>query len=368
MNTPFSPQLIIPDALIRQLRGSAAAAERTGTLTEDQLSIVFREGWFRMFLPRSLGGLELSLTEGLRLEEVLAWIDGSLGWTITLCSGATMFAGYLEPSVAARLLSDPQACFGGSGQASGIAAITPDGYRVSGKWKYATGAPHLSVFTANCRIERDGAPLTDADGEPVVRSFFFMRDEVRIIEDWHTMGLKATAGHTFEVFEKLLPADRAFTISPDGAMHAGMIYRYPFLPFAEATLAVNTLGMAQHFLEICEQLFAQRGSNKHYPEETVRMLNTAMIRAKHELGELRDNFYHAVEHSWTPLLHQRLIRPEALQAVGVCSRGLVANCRRIAQELFPYCGMAAANPSAELNRIWRDLFTASQHTLLTYPA
>jgi hypothetical protein len=367
MSHPFTPHSLIPDALVRALRESAAAAEASGSLTADQLSVIFREGWFRMFVTKAHKGLELSLPEGLQLQEALAWIDGSLGWTVTLCSGATMFVGYMDEALAASLLSDPAACFGGSGQPSGVATITSSGYKISGKWRYATGAPHLSIFTANCVIEQDGQPLQTRDGLPVIRSFFFKRDEVSIVEDWHTMGLKATAGHSFEVTDLTVPADRSFIISPEAAQAHRPIYHYPFLPFAEATLAVNTSGMTLHFLDICEQIFADRGSNRNYGEETVSMLNTQLISAKNELVQLRVNFYNAVAHSWTPLAEHGISRYDLLETVSITSRTLVRECRQLVHDLYPYCGMAGANADTELNRVWRDIFTASQHTLLTYP-
>lgn len=368
MNAPFSPHDLIGQSVIRTLHDAAAAAESAGALTDEQLHIILEQGWFRMFLPRSMGGLNLSLTEGLHLQESLAWIDGSLGWTVTLCSGATMFAGYLEPGIAATLLADPAACFGGSGQVSGIAAMTGSGYRVSGRWQYATGAPHLTVFTANFTIGEAGQALLDAAGEPVVRSFFFLRNEVEVSEDWHTMGLKATAGHAFEVKELDVPAGRAFTISPEAAQIDQPVFHYPFLPFAEATLAVNTSGMTLHFLDICEQMFAHRGSSRKYTDDTIAMLNGLLIRCKGEVAQFRANFYQSVAHSWEPVLQHGVVRPDILHAVGISSRTMVKGCRQIVQELYPYCGMAAADPRSELNRVWRDVFTASQHTLLTYPA
>jgi hypothetical protein len=98
------------------------------------------------------------------------------------------------------------------------------------------------------------------------------------------------------------------------------------------------------------------------------MLNMLLIKARRELTLLRHNFYHAAAHSWEQLLQHGIARPDQLALAGASSRTLVRECRLLVQELFPYCGMAAADPRSELNRVWRDLFTASQHTLLTYPA
>src|SRR5690606_8265675 len=156
----------VPSALVEQLRGNAGRAESIGTLTPEQLAIVYDRRWFKLFVPSSLGGLELSLPEGVRLEEGLARIDGSLGWTVTLCAGANLFVGYLDRSVAAPVFADPQVCLGGSGQATGRAVVERDGYRVSGRWRCATGTPHLTHFTANCVLEKDGKDMQDAMGEP----------------------------------------------------------------------------------------------------------------------------------------------------------------------------------------------------------
>jgi len=54
-------------------------ADQQGILLPEQLEIIYRENWFKLFVPKEKGGLELSLREGLEIEEELACIDGSLG-------------------------------------------------------------------------------------------------------------------------------------------------------------------------------------------------------------------------------------------------------------------------------------------------
>jgi alkylation response protein AidB-like acyl-CoA dehydrogenase len=366
MSAFLLPDTLISDSVLEQLREESAAAENDGRLTANQLAIIYREGWFKMFVPKALGGMELSLPEGLRMEEALARVDGSLGWTVTLCSGATMFVGYLDQVAAAEIFKDPAVCFGGSGQPSGVASVVDGGYIINGSWKYATGAPHLSIFTANCIIEKEGTTLMDANGREVVRSFFFERQEVQIIEDWHTMGLKATAGHSFEVKELFVPDSRSFIISGEAATLKHPVYHYPFLPFAEATLAVNTLGMTLHFLDLCSELF--EGRRKKHVTDIAAMLDRKLAEDRETVMGLRTIFYNAVECSWAELLVNGITGNEALEEVGSICREMVVACRAVVLELYPYCGMAGADTGTDINRVWRDLFTASQHSLLTYPS
>ena len=337
---------------VTQLRDASGRSEHAGRLTADQLNIIYKHGWFKIFVPAIYGGMELSVPEGVRLEEELAWIDGSLGWTVTLCAGANLFVGYIQPAAAETVFADPQVCLGGSGQASGRAVMEDGGYRVSGKWRYATGAPHLTHFTANCVLEHaTGEPVVDETGSPVVKSFFFPQADVRIIEDWSAFGLKATASHSFEVTDVWVDASQAFVIAPEQATLPHPIYQYPFLQFAEATLAANTLGMARHFVA-CAQLLLN--------DSSVELGHGAVQR----LAEAGEAFYRAVDASWDELVATGRSSSAGLQAVTDRSRALVRLCHEQVMRLYPHTGLVGADAATEINRIWRDIFTASQHSLL----
>ncbi|MEC3878849.1 acyl-CoA dehydrogenase [Parapedobacter sp. 10938] len=329
----------VPAALAEQLRQWSADAETQGALTAGQLAIIYDQRWFKLFVPRNLGGLQLPLPEGVRLEEELARIDGSLGWTVTLCAGANLFVGYMDRSVGETIFSDRRVCLGGSGQATGKAVDTDGGYVVSGKWRYATGAPHLTHFTANCETKQG------------VQSFFFAQADVRIIEDWNAFGLKATASHSFEVDHLMVDRFQAFSIAPEAATWDDPIYRYPFLPFAEATLAANTLGMTRHFLE-CAATLAAPG------------ISTLVQTAQRKVMDARTSFYDALDTSWELLLRDGELPPEVLGSVSQASRTLVKISRELVVAVYPHVGMVGADASSEMNRVWRDIFTASQHSLL----
>lgn len=341
----------MPPNLVEQLRRFAARAEANGALTAGQLAIVYDHRWFKLFVPRDLGGLEMSLPEGVRLEEELARIDGSLGWTVTLCAGANLFVGYMDQLVARTIFADSSVCLGGSGQATGKAIVQKGGYLISGKWHYATGAPHLTHFTANCMVEQDGKELLDNKGNPVIRSFFFPRAGVRVIDDWNAFGLKATASHSFEVNQLWVDQSQAFLIAPHAATWDHPIYRYPFLQFAEATLAANTLGMARHFLECAANL-------------GIASLRKSLQAAESELTKAKKSFYSVLDTSWDE--SRRIDGPssEALKAVSEWSRIIVKVSREQVVAIYPQVGMVGADASSEMNRVWRDIFTASQHSLL----
>ncbi|WP_199140600.1 acyl-CoA dehydrogenase family protein [Pedobacter sp. ASV12] len=348
------------------LKKYAPLAEAAGELEPEILEIVYREQWFKLFVPEAYGGPGKKLPEILRLEEELASVDGSLAWTVTLCSGAAWFAGFLDPALAKEVFADRKVCFAGSGAVGGTAIKTLDGYRINGHWKYASGALHATIFTANCVLQHeDGTDQLDENNEPIIRSFILKKEEVNILPGWSYFGLVATGSHAFEVVNVEIPANRSFRINNEIKV-ADQGFDYPFLQLAETTLVVNNLGMANHFIELVEEYFYKRSGLKRFNEEQVAFFKAELTRCKKEIAALRTAFYEAFDDTWNQLINKGKITEASLNEVSRLSRELAHVARTNVDRLYPYCGLEAAKRDSEINRVWRDIHTASQHALLTF--
>lgn len=154
------------------LKDSQAKGIQQKSLSDEQLELIYRRKWFKIWIPVELGGLGLTVPEGLNVLADLAYWDGGLAWTVTLCSGSNLFVGFIDRVLGDQIFKMERVCFGGSGQASGTATRDGEHYRLTGFWKYATGAPHLTHFTLNATIQEGGKPVMDDKGNPLVKSFF----------------------------------------------------------------------------------------------------------------------------------------------------------------------------------------------------
>ena len=85
------------------------------------LDHIYTQNWLNIWVPKQYNGLGLHFSEGLKVLQSVAKIDGSLGWFVTLCSGANYFSRNLKPDVASNLFSSQKTCFGGSGMLGGTA-------------------------------------------------------------------------------------------------------------------------------------------------------------------------------------------------------------------------------------------------------
>jgi len=349
-----------------KVKAYAALSEEMGKLHPEILELAYQENWFKLFVPEVYGGPNKKLPEILRLEEELAEADGSLGWTITLCAGAAWFAGFLNPELAAEIFADREVCFAGSGAVGGEAIQTETGYLLNGNWNYASGALHATIFTANCILKNEkGDDLLDEQGVPEIISFILKKEEVNILAGWSYFGLIATGSHAFEVKDLHVPKNRTFKINEDIEI-ADSGFDYPFLQLAETTLTANTLGMTKHFIKLAEEAFNLRTGLKRYTDEQVLFFNDELNRCKEEIQNLRTNFYNAFDESWSALMDNGEVAAHTLAEVSAASRKLAHACWKVTSKLFPYCGLAAAKKESEINRVWRDIHTASQHALLTF--
>jgi alkylation response protein AidB-like acyl-CoA dehydrogenase len=343
----------------------AAAADSARWLHPVQQALVHRRGWLRMLAPRALGGLELPLPEVVRLEEAIARLDGSMGWTVTLCAGAGWFAGFLEPGLAREILATRRVCLAGSGAPTGLAEREGEGWRIDGRWDYASGAPMATHFTFNAVLHEGGQPLLGEDGQPRVSAFVVPAALVAIVPNWCTIGLRATASHAYEVRSRWVHAHHGFAIDPGSARASGPLYRFPFMPFAFVTLAANLAGMGAHFVELAQDSMAQRRHRFGNGEAllAVPAVRTVLDAARTGLEEARAQLYVLLDATWEQAAGGQVGAAEAarLQALAMV---WVNAARRAVDTLYPYCGLYAAREDSEINRVWRDFHTASQHALL----
>ena len=101
----------------REIAPMLAAAsdeiEERRELPERIVEALIERGFFRMLLPRSLGGAELDPLTYVQVLEEIAKADPSTAWSLGQNSGCSMTAPYLDPAVAreifeARMTGDHQ--------------------------------------------------------------------------------------------------------------------------------------------------------------------------------------------------------------------------------------------------------------------
>lgn len=355
----------LDEQTIAVIRDAQAKSIFEKQLVATQLDLIYRNNWFNIWVPKQYKGLDLNLLDGFRLLKNLAYLDGGFAWTVTLCSGANMFAGFINPASAKEVFANPKVCFGGSGRANGNAIFDGGKYHLTGVWQYATGAPHLTHFTLNAFIYDGEIQRFNEQGEAVIYSFFVPKEHVLIHYDWDTFGLECTASHSFSLKNVAIDKEYAFELTPAARKVESTLYKIPFMTFAELTLLPNYLGMYKRFLDLVEKFFFDKSKNpewaEKYSKSRFRQVDSYQQQA---LAYEQQSKLLIQQLSEQVSAYADNISAELLAEIASDSRRIVREIREAVITLFPLVGISGAQKDNELNIVFRNIFTATQHSLL----
>jgi alkylation response protein AidB-like acyl-CoA dehydrogenase len=204
----------------------AAEFEQDRQLPSDLMDTLRSIGVFRMFAPRSHGGMELDLPEGLRIIEILSKADGSVGWAAMIGSGSAILAPLLARDRYDDIYRDgPDVVFAGSAQPAGVAESIDGDWRVNGRWPFASGCQHADWLLGLCVMKKDGKPLPGpVEGAPMVRGCLLPARDWRIEDTWHVAGLKGTGSHHIVLEDTPVHADNFVDIAEGKPCMPGPLY------------------------------------------------------------------------------------------------------------------------------------------------
>ena len=353
-------------ALAPEITARAAEIEAARRIPLDLAEKLRSIGIFRALVPRSHGGLELDMPAAIAIMEALCRIDGSIGWITIIGMGSAIFAPLVPREIYEHMYAKgPDVIFSGSVQPAGTAEAVDGGWRVTGRWPFASGCQHADWMFGLCIMSKDGKPLPGPagdDGPPQTRVFALPASDWQIEDTWYVAGLRGTGSHHISLKDKLIPADKFFDLAASEACLPGPLYQAvpQFIPLVHLPAAT---GMAAGALDELVQL-ANTGRQQQRTTAPMRDLETF----QHELGRIEADLRAArayadaqVESHWRHALAGTL-KNEALLAEGVqAATWITAACVRIADECFRLGGSSALYETSPLQRRMRDLHAAAQH-------
>jgi len=352
-----------------ELRARSAEYEALRRIPVDVIETLRSIGVFRMYAPRKFGGLELDLPLGLDILSILSRIDGSLGWTAMIGGGSAIVLPSLPRQTLERVYaSSPDIICGGSAQPAGTAEAVSGGFRVNGRWPFASGCQHADWLFALCVMTRDGKPLPGllgAGGPPLVRAVALPASEFIIEDTWFAAGLKGTGSHHIVLKDKQVAADH-FCDFPDSiACLDGPLYQsiLQMLPLFHCAFSV---GVARGALD---DLLAMAASGRQQQRAMTSMRDSETFQ--YELGRVATDIAaseFALQGGAAKLWAHAVagtLRTDVLLAESTALGGwLAGSCSRAADICFTLGGGSAVYDSSPLQRRMRDLHAAAQHATI----
>jgi alkylation response protein AidB-like acyl-CoA dehydrogenase len=355
-----------PVARARELGPAIIAAadeiERTRRIPDALLGRLHDARLFRMLLPRPAGGDETEPAVYVAAVEELARHDGSIGWNAFVANSSCLIAAYLEPTAARAIFAEPRSIIAWGPRNSSRATAVEGGYRVTGKWDFASGCRHARWLGAHCHVvEADGTLRLNRFGRPTERTLLFPASEAEILDTWTTIGLCGTASDSYRVNDVFV--SEAFSTTredPTLRRERGPLYAFTTQSLYATGVAAVALGIARAMLSEFVMLASRKAPRglARLAENTVVQADVA--RAEARLGSARA---YLIETLTTLYAHADDLAPIEVSdraRVRLACTNAIQGAIEVADFAYKGAGVDAIFPGSPFERRFRDMHTLSQ--------
>lgn len=364
MTTSVQPQDMIETArrLRSEIESYSDEAQQLRHMPEG-LARLFREQQiFGMARPVELGGLGADLITTMRTVEEISIADASAGWCAAIGSGSIGTPGI--SNAAAREILKPGVAVCGVGSPSGRAVPVDGGYRIAGRWAYASGCQNSDwMFMGNIVFDGDKPRMTPS-GAPDFRLAVVPTSEVEVLDTWHVFGLRGTGSHDVTVNDLFVPEGRTAAVSLGGS-GGGEPGAIPMFTLFGLALAPVALGAARRAID--ELLALAQGKTPMLAASKLRekaVVQHEIARAEGMLQGGRSFLYEAVGTLLERSTSGETIDMDLRARVKLAVTHATDAAAQAAEIAYRQGGGTSNYESSMLQRCLRDVNAVTQHFMV----
>jgi alkylation response protein AidB-like acyl-CoA dehydrogenase len=375
--TNDSPILHAAVALVPRIVAAADEIEQARRLSPQIAEALKDAGIFGMVMPRAWGGPELDLLTQFRVIETLAMADGSVGWCAMIGCDSGYISAFLEQDVARAMFPDIRVATAAAATPIGKATRAPGGYRVEGRFPFASGCHHSEWIWLGCNVSEDGTPRANSMGVPETRQCLVKVSQCEILDTWYTTGLRGTGSNDILLRDTFVPDEHTFSFQdPALIKRPGPLYAFPYLFIAKGPAAA--LGIARHAVDALIETATTRSARRCTVGDRLEApkllrddvyVQESVARADTLLASVRAYYFDTMSELWAALVAGEPLSELQLARFTTAHAHVIGVCVDVVQLAYKTAGGTAAYAKGPFDRCLRDILTMNQHvagTLRTY--
>jgi 3-hydroxy-9,10-secoandrosta-1,3,5(10)-triene-9,17-dione monooxygenase len=349
-------------AMIPTLAKRAIEQKHRRSVLPETIADMQAAGLFRVLQPRRWGGYEMELGTFYDIEIALSEGDMSSGWTYAVLGVVSWLLGLIDDRAAQEVWGrDPSALICSSTMPAGTATPVDGGFRLTGHWRYASGAEHCEWAVVGGMVHAENAA-------PDWRFFFVPRRDYRTVDNWQAAGLQGSGSIDLMLEDVFVPAYRtqrlhdSFLLRGAGqAVNASSLYRLPFGQIFVRGVSTASLGALKAMLTALIGYSSgriTRAGGRAAENPFVQLVCAETSAAIEQMrATLQRNF--RVLHDYarrgeTPPLELRL-------QYKFQSSTVIERCTQLAARMFKATGAGGLTDELPFGHILADLMAARQH-------
>ena len=365
-------------SLLPEIKERSEEFEAARRIPLDMVEKLRKAGCFRICVPTEYGGAELEIGHRLSLISELATADASTAWTVAIASDSVLILVRGPEETFNDIYKDgPDVVLAGTAAPSGTAEIVEGGYRVTGRWGWASGSLHAEWLMVNCIVTVNGEKQFlpahgDGPAQPMMRTVVFPKETsgAEVVDVWNVTGLCGTGSNDIVVKDLFVADDHSLDFFSGEPLVPAPVYK-SFVGQAGLILAAIAIGIARGALADIVELSQTR---KQRVMATSNMMDSELLR--HRLGESTI----ALE-AITKILHAKArefvagandlpegpaqINDPLIVSCGAMGAWITARAAEIVDTAYAAGGGTSVWRTSTLQRRFRDMHTLTSHAVLS---
>ena len=351
--------------MVPRLAERAADAERRRSIPPETIADFKQAGLFRAIQPRRYGGYELDPGVFFDIQMTLAEGCMSSGWVYGVVGVHNWQLALFDPRAQEEVwASDDSVLIASSYMPKGqVERVDSEGgFRFSGRWGFSSGVDHADWLFL-------GGIVASKNGAPDYRTFLVPRSDVRINDNWHTVGLKGTGSKEVVVDGAFVPEYRTHRAidgfagtSPGLRANPAALFRLPFGQIFVRAVSTASIGALQGALNAFRQYGSSRvsindlGRTAEDPAAALAAADAALAIDEMKLG-LHRNF---------EAMMATIRRGEAIDIndrihYRYQSAAVAGRCAEHIDRIFHACGGQGLYTDNPIGRFFVDIHAARMH-------
>lgn len=349
------------------LAGNADATDRERGVPVENIEALAEAGLLSLMQPARYGGLQTDFRTLLEVSREVGRACGSTAWLTSLLNANAWFVGLFPARAQDDVWADtPDVRIAGVVTPSGTAHAVEGGYRVSGRWAPASGCTHADWATLGV-VRPDAEGTSDAVGLVLAPT-----SELTIEDTWFVAGMRGTASNTLVGEDLFVPTHRFLSVpaAVEGRSATPFtdeaLYRTPLVPAAALVLTGPQLGLAAAAVDLLLERAPQRAltMTSYASQAEAPTIQIAAAKAASLADSAQLHAYRAAadldEAARAGVVPDYDARARTRMDAGTAA----VNAREAVRIVCSAQGSSSFGESNPLQRVWRDVETASRHAVL----
>jgi alkylation response protein AidB-like acyl-CoA dehydrogenase len=359
---PYSAQALLEAArsLTPQIEAAADEIERQRHVPTALLASLKAAGLYRMLVPRSVGGAELTLREFAEVIAEVASADASTAWCMSQNSGICGISGYM-PQQGLREIFGQRDMIVSWGNGPMTAATVAGGYRLSGSWVFSSGI-HNAVWAGAHNapvVDQQGTPVLGAMGSQRRVTMFFPVEDIELTDVWQVSGLRGTGSDSYTVTDLFVPAHRVALEEPQ---EPGTLYRFGTTNIFSIGFAAVAVGLARGAQEALKDLATSKSPRGiEGPLSGQQYAQMRLAEAEGTLRATRGYLLDAVDEAWQTVAQTGVLNLETKIDLRLATTYTMQHCAEVVDNAFQLAGSTAIFNNKAFERRFRDMHAVTQH-------